>query len=164
MKHLVLAIVLALGIRTVHATPAAIVPVITLAAVHAPIAAVVASAAAADSGSAAAAPPSAQLHDPTIDPVAALGDVKALKARWPLLVLAIGIMLAKLVHFAGDKFGPVGKWLAVGHRAMFIAAAAALLSTLYDSLASGGTWSTALLTAMLAVAALIKPDAPKAPA
>jgi hypothetical protein len=54
----------------------------------------------------AVAPTSSALHDPTVDPLAAIGDVRGLTARWPLLVLAIGIMLAKVLHYAGDKFGP----------------------------------------------------------
>jgi hypothetical protein len=112
------------------------------------------------SGSAfAVAPSSAALHDPTVDPLAAIGDVRGLTARWPLLVLAIGIMLAKVLHYAGDKFGPVGKWLAVGHRAMIVAAVAGVLSALYDSIGSGGTWATALFAAGVAAVALISPKA-----
>lgn len=109
-------------------------------------------------GSGSSAPTSAQLHDPTVDPLAAISDVRGLSARWPLLVLAIGIMLAKVLHYAGDKLGAVGKWLAVGHRAMIVAAVAGMLSALYDSFASGGTWASGLLVAGGALLALLKPD------
>lgn len=109
-------------------------------------------------GSAAApAPTAAQLHDPTTDPVAAIQDVRALKARWPLLVLAILIALTKVVHLAGDKLGAVGAWLKKGRRAMVLAAIGSTAAACFDAIASGGSWSSVLLVAGAALLALLSP-------
>lgn len=116
-----------------------------------------------DAGVSDAAPaPSSALHDPVKDPGGAISDVKAAKARWPLMVLVILIGLTKIAAYAGGKFAPIGSWLSTGKRATYLAAAGALAATLYDSLASGGTWGSALLVIGGAVLALISPHAPAA--
>jgi len=109
------------------------------------------------SGSAVPAPTAATLSDPTSNPVAAYHELVALKGRWPLLVFAVLVLLAKLAHYAGDKFGAVGRWLAVGKRSMYLAAVGGLAASCFDSLASGGTWSSVALVAGAALLALLSP-------
>ncbi len=115
-----------------------------------------------DAGSASTAgpAPSSALHDPTTDPAGALSDVKAAKARWPLLVLVVLIGLAKVLPYLGGKLAPIGKWLAQGKRAVAIAAVGGLAASLYDGLASGGTWGSAGLVLLSAVFAYLSPHAP----
>ncbi len=120
---------------------------------------------AAGSGSAAPAPgspTSSQLHDPTSDPAGAYGDLKAAKARWPLLVLVVLVGLTKLLTFAGGKFAFIGKFLTKGKNAMIVAAVGTLAAVAYDSLASGGTWTSALVALVPAALALTSSHAPPA--
>lgn len=117
----------------------------------------------AGAGSAAAAPappPSSQLHDPTIDPLGALGDLRSYKARWPLLVLAVLIGLTKVLAFAGGKFAFIGRFLVKGKNAMIVSGVGTLAAIALDSLTSGGTWPTAILAVFAAGLALTSSHAP----
>ena len=85
---------------------------------------------------------SATLHDPTVDPLAAVDDVRAAKRHgWPAAVLAGSIMLALALRTAGKKW-PTQRWilwLNTGKRAFVIAAVISVGSACFDAVVLGGT-------------------------
>lgn len=107
-----------------------------------------------DAGSASATgeTPADKLHDPVSDTKAAIDDVKQAKRQgWPMLIFALGVMLAKLV-------GRVKKWpklsfLNKGRAAVIVGALCAMVFAVFNALGDGGSLYAAGYAGVLAVAA-----------
>lgn len=114
------------------------------------------SAGSAGSGSAA---PHDSLDNPIESPFAAWQDLKAAReVGWALTVWAALAMLGKALAYASEKLkatpviGKLSAWLAVGKRAMVVAAIGAVGYAGFDVLARGGTWVAALAASGVAIA------------
>lgn len=107
-------------------------------------------------------PPAIALPDPLEHPLAAIDQVKQAKqVGWPLLVGAILVMVTKALAYASTHAIPLplvdrlAAWLAVGKRAVAVAAAGTLAAVGYNTLVAGGTWVAALIATGLAAAGLM---------
>jgi hypothetical protein len=122
-------------------------------------------------------PAAAALPNPIEHPAEALTDVQLTrKSGWPFAVWAVLAMIGKALAYSRDKLkgGPLGKlamWLAVGKRAMVVAAIGAVGTAGYDVLLAGGTVTAALMASGFAVAGIVSsttkptagaPDVPQA--
>lgn len=134
-------------------------------------AAMVTSVAHADVGSGSALLPTGdQLHDPLEAPSAAWSDLElAHKAGWPVLVFAVLVLLTKALgyfsaHLASvPVIGGAATWLAQARNAAVIAGSGVIAAALYNVLATGGTWTAALIAGALAIGGILHPTAaPKA--
>lgn len=97
--------------------------------------------------------PADALHDPLKEPAAAIDDVKAAKSLgWPVLVLAVVTLLARLAGSLGKSIpllAPLGK----GKVALVVGAIAAIGAAGYSAAFGGGslvTIATAVLIAGIA--------------
>lgn len=107
--------------------------------------------------------PASQLHDPLENPMAAWQDeLGARKDGWPVALWAAIAMLAKALAYAerspkwkgAPVIGPAITWLAIGKRAMAIAAVGVVAPAIYNALALGGSWGAALVAGGMAIAGL----------
>ena len=111
-------------------------------------------------GSAAAAPsPSASVPNPAKHPAQAWDDAKAArKSGWAVLVFFVLVGLTKALAYGRDKLqglpgiGWIARRLAVGKTAMIVAGIGALGAAGYDVLANGGSVTSALMAAGVALA------------
>lgn len=107
---------------------------------------------AADTSTAAPQPapkPSDTIHDPTTDPGAALGDVKAAKKYgWGAALFAVLLMLGRVAAKA-KSIAPLA-WLGKGRTAVVVAGAMTVLAGCYDAAMQGGSWTAIGIAAAVA--------------
>jgi hypothetical protein len=114
----------------------------------------------ADIGSGSSVTPADQLHDPVVDPLGALDDVRAAKKiGWPLALLAGLVMVVRGLQTAASRWPSVGAlaWLGTGVRAVVLAGVATVSAAAYNSLALGGTWFAVAVAAVGAALWLLAP-------
>lgn len=106
--------------------------------------------------------PSDAISNPLEHPAAAVSEAKdAKKYGWAGLVFFVIVALTKALAYAREKLattpliGKFAAWLAVGKRAVIIAALGALGVAGYDALVGGGTLVAALFAALIAAAGVM---------
>lgn len=109
--------------------------------------------------------PSDKLHDPVVNPMAALNDERDLQRQgWAVFLLGVLLMLARgLQSWAPShkddvgKVGAAARWLAGGARAFAIAGVIATAGAAYNALVLGGAWGAVVLAAIGAGFAALVP-------
>ena len=94
----------------------------------------------------------ATLHDPTTAPSDAFSDLKLAKtAGWAVLAFAALLMASKVAAKLGSKVLILAK-LGTGKIAVVIAGVGAIAAAGYDAALGSGSWTAALMAAVVAIA------------